>query len=650
LSAESPSQGRAVTAVAPARGSILRGASARTPREAPPRPERRPPALTRYPLVLLTAVVGIIGLTLQAISQPVIAQTLVSGYAIAVAAVQGWHMVRRLAAGHVGIDLLAIVAIVSTVLVGEYWASLIIVLMLAGGQALEDFAGARARRELTSLLQNAPRQAHRVDEAGGLTDVSVEDVRVADVLRVRPGEVVPVDGVLVSDVATLDESRLTGESLPAERRAGDSLLSGTVNQDESILIRASATAEDSQYQRIVQLVSDASESQPPMVRLADRYAVPFTVAALALAGAAWLLSGDPVRFAEVLVVATPCPLLLAAPIAFVGGISRAARGGIIVKSGATLEQLSRLKTVAFDKTGTLTHGAPEVSEIHPAPDVDRKDLVMMVASVEQYSGHVLASSLTAAAAREGVAPMPATNVSEETAGGVTGTVGGHTVTVGKRSFIAALGVKLGPSRRKAGQMAVYAAIDGVYAGEILLADRVREEARRVLDALRRCGVRRTVMLTGDLQPTAQHVADELGITDVRAECLPEDKVEAVRDQPDRPVMMVGDGVNDAPVLAAAEIGVAMGAKGSTAATESADVVIMVDELSRVPHAVRIGRETTRIALEAIWIGISLSAGLMVVAALGALPALLGATLQEAVDLITILYALRALAGSRSSVP
>ena len=467
----------------------------------------------------------------------------------------------------------------------------------------------------------------------------VDDVQVGDRLVVRPGEVVPVDGTLDDESAAFDESQLTGESLPAEHDRGDALLSGSINGGRAVTMTATAIAADSQYQRVVELVREASESRAPMVRLADRFAVPFTLVSFAIAGLAWYLSGDPVRFAEVLVVATPCPLLIAAPVAFIAGISRAAKAGIIVKGGGTLEKLSRVRTVAFDKTGTLTHGRPEVVSVHPAEGFTRERLLHLVASTEQYSGHVLAAALVASAPP----PLsPGTDVLETTAHGVSATIEGHRVTVGKRSFITGQGADVSSPAPDSGQMAIYAAIDGVYAGEVLLSDRIRDDAASMLASLSALGVRHTIMLTGDLEATARHIADSLGISEVRAECLPTDKVDAVRAVSDRPVMMVGDGVNDAPVLAVADIGVAMGAKGSTAASESADVVIMLDDVSRVVRAVTIGRHTTRVALQAIWLGIGLSIALMIVATFGLLPAIVGAALQEVVDLATILFALRAL--------
>ncbi|WP_308467636.1 heavy metal translocating P-type ATPase [Rathayibacter soli] len=611
--------------------------------------------IRRYTVVAITIVVGVVGLVLFFSGLPVVAQWLTTAYAIVIAAMQAWDMLRGLFKGRVGIDILAIIAIAATLAVGEYWASLVIVLMLSGGEALEDFASQRARREVSALLERTPVQAHRVATDESIVDVPIDEVAIGDVLLVRPAEVVPVDGLLMTEAASVDESSLTGESLPVELMRGASVMSGSVNGPSVFTMRASAVAADSQYQRVVALVGAAAESRAPIVRLADRFAVPFTLVALAIAGLAWWLSGDPVRFAEVMVVATPCPLLIAAPVAFIAGMSRSAKAGVIVKGGGTLEQLSRVRTVGFDKTGTLTHGTPDVVDVRPSGGLDAgtggvaaglraDELLSLVASVEQYSSHVLAASILATATRRGLTIHPGTDAAESATNGVEATVEGRRVAVGKRAFIAGLGAVIDSPLPVGGQLAVYVAVDGQYAGEVILADRVRENAAATVQRLRELGVRDILMLTGDLRPTAEHVAQQVGIEHVEAECLPEDKVRIVSGATERPVMMVGDGVNDAPVLASADIGVAMGARGSTAASESADVVIMLDDIGKTVRAVEIGRATTRVALESIWIGIGLSIGLMIVATFGLLPAIVGAVLQEVVDLATILWALRALGG------
>jgi heavy metal translocating P-type ATPase len=605
-------------------------------------------AILGYPLVAVTIAVGLIGGILAVSGHSDLARFVLSAYALVFAAVESVNMVQELRRGTWGIDILAITAIVATVAVGEYWASVVVVLMLTGGAALEVFAAGRARRELSALLERAPRSAHRVTPDGGVEDIDIEDVAVGDELMVKPGEVVPVDGELLGGDATFDESSLTGESLPVEHVNGDALLSGSVNGSAVVRISATSTAAHSQYQMIIELVREASQSKAPFVRLADRVAVPFTFAALVVAAVAWAVSGESTRFAEVLVVATPCPLLIATPVAFMAGMSRAAKNGIIVKNGGTLERLARIRTAAFDKTGTLTHGAPEVMDVVTSGAVDAPELLRLAASVEQYSGHALAASIVSAAGEAGSMLSPGADVNETTAYGVSARVDGRDVVVGKAAFVTqTVDGDVALADLLPGQMAVYVAVDGLYAGTILLADRVRPESRQTLAELHRLGVRSVVMLTGDGATTARHVGAELGVDDVRPNCLPVDKVNAVAGLPMRPVMMVGDGVNDAPVLAAADVGIAMGARGSTAASESADVVILLDDVYRTAKAVGIGQRTVAVAMQAIGIGVGLSFALMAMAAFGAIPAIVGAGLQEFVDLATILWALRASkAGSR----
>jgi heavy metal translocating P-type ATPase len=612
----------------------------------------------RYPPLATTLIVAVLGIVLWAGGWPSAVQWLFSGFAIIVAALQAYEMVRDIMRGHWGLDILAVTAIVATVLVGEYVASLVIVLMLTGGEALEDYAAGRAKRELNALLEKSPQSAHRVLPDGSIEEIPTTAVAVGDTLLLRPAEIVPVDGVLLGDElpeggAVFDESSLTGESMPVQRSAGDGVLSGAVNGQAAVQIRASATAENSQYQRIVTLVAEASASKAPVVRLADRYAVPFTLFALAVAGVAWAISGDPARFAEVLVVATPCPLLIAAPVAFMGGMSRAARNGVIVKGGGVLEQLSRARTVVFDKTGTLTHGTPSLAEVRPEPGFTADEVLALAASAEQYSSHVLAASIMQAAHDRGLALRPAETASEVATHGVVATIDGRTVTIGKLGFVRDAAPDARATPLSGGQLSIAVAVDGRFAGSIVASDSLRENAAATVRELARLGVRESMILTGDAWPTAEHVAAQLDITRVQAECLPEDKVTAVRELTARPVIMVGDGVNDAPVLAAADVGIAMGARGSTAASESADVVIMVDDISRAARAVHIGQDTMRIALQSIWIGIAFSVVLMLVAAFGVIPATVGAGLQEVVDLVTILNALRAIGSRRDrawSVP
>ncbi len=601
----------------------------------------------RYPLVAATVLVGGLGIVLGITGNTNEVRWLFSAFGLVAALISAAGMVRQLLRRSFGVDLLAIIAIIATVVVGEYVATLLIVLMLSGGAALEDFAAGRATRELDALLKRAPQIAHRLDPVSGETvDIPAVDVRINDMLLVRPSEIVPVDGELQSGSASFDESSLTGESLPVERARGEAVLSGSLNGHLAATITATATAANSQYQQIISLVAEASASKAPVVRLADRYAVPFTVFSLALAGLAWGLSGDATRFAEVLVVATPCPLLLAAPVAFLGGMSRAARNGIIVKGAGVLESLSRARTVVFDKTGTLTYGTPTITEVRPETGFSSDDLLASAASAEQYSSHVLAASVMTAAHERGLVLRTADSASEAATFGVRATFGDTTVRVGKLSFIHDVTTDAVATPIEGGELAMYIAVNDRFAGSIVASDRVRSNAAQTVADLAALGVRENLILTGDARATAAHVATQVGIVHVQADCLPSDKVDIVRALPHRTVIMVGDGVNDAPVLAVADVGIAMGAKGTTAASESADAVILVDDISRTVRAVRIGQDTVRVALQSIWLGIALSIILMIVAAFGLIPATIGAVSQEIVDLLTIVNALRAIGARR----
>jgi heavy metal translocating P-type ATPase len=601
----------------------------------------------RYPVIIATIVVAIVVVVLSATGAAAAAKWLSIAFVSVVIAWTVLGMIRDVMRGHVGLDILAVIAMVATLAVGEHLASLVIVLMLSGGEALEDYASRRAKRELTALLDRSPQRAHVLvhpndPSSAESQDADVDDVRVDDVLLVRPSEIVPVDGVLVAGGGSFDESSLTGESMPVSRTVGDEVLSGSVNGSQAVRVRVIRRAADSQYQQVVALVRSAQESRAPMVRLADRFAIPFTLVSLVIAGAAWAISGTPVRFAEVLVLATPCPLLIAAPVAFLGGLSRTARAGVIVKGGQVLEQLARVRSAAFDKTGTLTLGAPRLVGVHPESGFDADELLTLAASAEEYSTHVLAAGIHSAAVERGLVLRPATAASEQATNGVTAIIDSHTVVVGKSAFVAQIAPETERAEIGPGQAAAYVAIDGAFAGVLVLADAVRPESAAVVGWLRRTGVERLAMLTGDARSTARSIAERVGIDEVHAELLPAEKVALAGGMQPRPVMMVGDGVNDAPVLAAADVGVAMGARGSTAAGEAADAVVLKDSLTNLADAIAISRHTLQVAYVAIGIGIALSIGLMLVATTGVIPAIVGAFVQEGVDLATILYALRAL--------
>ncbi|WP_137843230.1 heavy metal translocating P-type ATPase [Microbacterium sp. 2FI] len=598
--------------------------------------------IRRFPWVAATVGVAILGGALSLSAGPATGERIVTAYVILMAARSAWAMVRMLRTGAFGVDIIAVTAIVAAVLVGETWAALVIVLMLTTGQALESYAEHRARRDLTDLLARNPQIAHRVRPDRTIEDVGVGDIVPTDRVLVRANEVVPVDGLLIDRSGVFDESSLTGESLPVDKVAGDEVLSGCINGSASVTLETTRTAKDSQYQQIVALVESAANSKAPMVRLADRFALPFALAAYAIAALAWWLSGDPARFAEVLVVATPCPLIIAAPVAFMAGMSRSARDGVIIRSSSTLEKLHRVRAFAFDKTGTLTRGEPALVEVRTEDDRSTDSLLRFAASVESNSTHTLARAILRGASDRGITLLESEDAEEATGRGVTAYVSGRVVAVGKRDFIDRhVGRAIARAELASGEMATYVAIDAEFAGVLVFRDEVRANAATTVAALRAAGVDDVAMLTGDDRATADHIAAEVGIIDVHANCLPIDKVAFVSHARKRPIAMVGDGVNDAPVLAAADIGIAMGARGATAASEAADIVVLPDDIGRIADAVTIGRRTVDIALQAIWIGIGLSLILMLLAAFGLVPAIVGAWLQEAIDVVAILWALRA---------
>ena len=565
-----------------------------------------------------------------------------------------FETVRSLRRGKAGVDLIALLALAGALALGEYLAGAVIAVMLTSGRALEDYADRRAHKELSALLDRAPRLAHRYID-GTLESIDVEDVRVGDLLLVKQGEVVPVDGLLGSTTCVLDESALTGESRPVERIQGDQILSGAVNAGPAFDLRAVATSQESTYAGIVRLVEEAEAQKAPFVRLADRYALLFIPLTLAMAGLAWALSGDPVRALAVLVVATPCPMILAAPIAIVAGISRAARRGIIVKGGGALETLARGTVLLFDKTGTLTTGTPEVADVEVFADVDPQEVLRLAASLDQVSPHVLAGAIVRAARHRDLALGFPEEVREEHGAGIAGRVGDRTVALGKTAWVsrgAELPQRARDVRRRTaleGSSCVFVSVDGRVAGALILDDPIRPDTPRVIRTLRRAGIRRIVMVTGDHPDVAESVGISIGVDRIMSERDPADKVDAVVAERESGVtIMVGDGVNDAPALAAADVGVAMGARGATASSEAADVVLVVDRLDRLAEAMRIAHRSRRIAVQSVLIGMGLSFGGMLLAAFGLLPPVAGAIVQEAIDVAVILNALRALRGDREA--
>ncbi|GLV00989.1 cation-transporting ATPase V [Bifidobacterium longum subsp. longum] len=629
-------------------------------------------------------------------------------------------MIDDLRHGQVGVDVLAVVAILSTVAVAEYWASWAVTLMITSGEAIEEYAQAKAERSLTALMEAAPQTAHVVNLPGvgrgfaadkgdssdgfrrvGLASaaaaahrfdtVPVEQVQLGDVLMVLPGETVPVDGELLSGTATLDLSNINGEPVPREVFAGARVMSGAVNGSTALTMRATQVAADSQYQRILELVASAQESRPAVVKTADRLAVPFTVLSLMIAGIAWAMSGVPTRFAQVLVLATPCPLLIAAPVAYIAGTGRLAAAGVLIKAQDVLENLGRVTQVFFDKTGTLTVKQPQVVRVEMLPGaatrLNEDHVLMMAGVVESYSVHILSKGIakagTEAMARlrqrfedgQRLCPEPEAswpghgreypvikNINEDAGKGVSGEVNGHAVRVGRLSFAAAgeegfLAVdRTAPSRSEddlrtrfgllqPDEMASYVSVDGQLIARIVLRDVPRANAKAALAKLHELGVTKLAMLTGDKRASANIIASEVGIDEVHAELFPEDKVAAVKAATGAGktvTMMVGDGVNDAPVLAVADIGVAMTDGTSTAASESAQVVIMNDNIAAVPRAIAIARRTERVMLQAVIAGLVLATIGMIAAAFNLIPVVVGAFLQEAIDVVSILWALTAL--------
>ena len=557
-----------------------------------------------------------------------------------------WAIADALRHGRVGVDVIALLALTGALAVGEPLAAAVIAVMLASGRALEAWAAGRARHDLHALLERAPRTARQY-RGQALETVPLDAIMPGDLLLVAPGELVPVDGVVVGGTAVLDESALTGEARPVERASREPVRSGVVNAGGPFDLRATAAAADSTYAGIVRLVSEAEASQAPFVRLADRYAVWFLVVSLAWAGAAWLVAGAE-RAVAVLVVATPCPLILAAPVALVSGMSVAARRGVVVKGGGVLERLARCTTLLLDKTGTLTSGRPQLSAIIPASGHEPAEILRLAASLDQVSVHVLARAVVEAAAARGARLVLPQDVAEVPGQGIRGTVGSHQVALGRAGWagVTGLPVWLKAARRRArldGALTIFIAVDGEPAGALILTDPIRPDAARTIRALRSGGIRRIVMVTGDRADVAHAIGAVIGVDEVLAERTPADKLDAVRAERDRaPVVMVGDGINDAPALALADVGVAMGARGSSASSEAADAVLTVDRLDRLGEVRALARRTRRIALQSVLAGMGMSVAAMAAAAAGLLPAVWGALLQEAIDVAVILNALRVL--------
>lgn len=565
-----------------------------------------------------------------------------------------WSVVRSLAHRDVGVDAIALIAIATALILGQFLAGAVVALMLAGGNALEEYASGRAGRELKRLLERMPRVAHR-RQAEKIVEVPVDEIRPGDLVVVRAGEVTPVDGVIATGEAVLDESALTGEALPVSRSAGEEVRSGSANAGDVFDLRVTRAAADSAYAAIVRLVRDAQSDRAPFVRLADRYAAIFLPVTLAVAGAAWAASGSAVRFLAVMVVATPCPLILAAPIAFVAGVSRAARHGVIVKGGGVIEKLGEARTVLLDKTGTVTLGAPAVECVVALDGLPPDELLRLAASVDQLSAHMLAEALVRDAAGRGLLLTAPERIEESPGQGIEGTVAGRRVAVGSSGWLRDRGYAGTEKAARRldqiaapGQARILVGVNGDLAGAVVMADQLRADSRNLVDRLRANAIRHVALVTGDRTSVAEAVGSALEVDRVYAEQTPEGKldvVRALRARPDlRPVIMVGDGINDAPALAIADVGIAMGSPGATVSSETADAVIVLDRVDRVVDAIRIGRRSLGIARQSVSVGIGLSLIAMGFAAAGMVAPVFGALLQEAIDVAVIANALRALRG------
>jgi heavy metal translocating P-type ATPase len=564
-------------------------------------------------------------------------------------------IIRDFLAGRLGVDAIALLSMTAALALGEPLAGAVVALMYSGGNVLEEIAVSRAEHDLRSLVDRAPRVAHRRAHDGS-EDVPVGVVAVGDKLIVRAGEVNPVDGVVGSDSATIDESALTGEPIPAVRLRGAAIYSGSLNVGETFEMTASSVAGESTYAGIVRLVTAAQTAKAPFVRLADRYALVFLPFTVVVAGVAWLISGDLIRSLAVLVAATPCPLILAAPVAFIAGVAQAARRGILVKGGAPLEALARAHTVLFDKTGTLTVGGARLLSIEVAPGENAEEVLALGASLEQASHHVLAGAIVEAATDRTLPLRMPEQVRESMGSGLSGIIEGKRVSAGSRDLI--FGHRQTPEwalravRRASWRSAlvVFVAVEERPIGALLLADELRSETPHAIRMLRKAGVARIVMVTGDRAAAAQAIGAALDLDSVLADRVPSDKVDAVRaEQRLNPTVMVGDGINDAPALACADVGIALGARGASASSEAADVVILADRLDRVAEAIIVAQRARRIAVESILAGMSLSTLAMLAAMVGWLAPVPAAIVQEVIDVAVILNALRALQPAREHV-
>ena len=562
------------------------------------------------------------------------------------------EMIKVLKSGNFGVDLLAIISITATIIAKNYWAALIILIMLTGGDSLEDFASKKASADLSLLLDNSPKTAHIVNKSQ-IKDVIADTVPIGATLLIKPGETVPVDGIIIKGESNFDESSMTGESRLIKRKVDDSIISGAVNTDRPIYIKTQKLAKDSQYQTLVNLVKNANLKPARFVRLADQYALPFTIISLIIGIAAALIAKDPNRFVQVIVVASPCPLILAAPVAIVSGMSRITRHGIILKSGTSLEKLAKAKAAYFDKTGTLTKGKLNVTQIVSTAHLSKSKLLNYFYNLEINSNHIMGQAIVAAAkSQNSTQQMSFENIKEITGQGIEANKDNQLYRIGKLEFVTNSKSEQIKYHQLTDTSQVFLAIDNQVQGYVLLQDQLRPEAPQTIQDLKKIGINHLAMITGDQPATAQKIAQEVGLTNVFSQCRPQDKITLIKDAPSeqRPLIMVGDGVNDAPAIAAADVGIAMGDSSASAASQTADVVIVKNDLHTLLNAINISRYTMKIARQSVLIGIIICTALELICATGIIPVIVGALLQELIDTTSILWALRARVNKEKLIP
>lgn len=603
--------------------------------------------LKDYWILILAILVAITAIALNfTLNDIKLKQSIINNLIIALGSIMvvtsGIDMLKSILKGSYGIDILAITAILACLAIGQYWAAYVIVLMLSGGEALETLAAKRARKELSKLIKRQPQTAHLLKANGQVKSIAIDKIKIGDNILVKPSEIVPIDGRLVTKSAELDESAMTGESIPVIKTKGEKIISGTLNRSTAITIKVTALLKDSYYSRIIKLVKDAESSQSRFVNMANRYAIPFTLLSYTIAGLAWILSGDATRFAEVLVVSSPCPLILAAPIAFISGRSIASRYGIIVKDSAALELTANAKIFAFDKTGTLTSGKIKVAKVEANHQYTPENVISFAASAESFSSHVLAVAVTNYAKNKKINTKVTKNAREIPGQGIFANIDNKKCLVGSLDFLKNNKIKDLPLELS-GKTNINVAVNGYYAGTLYLDDTIKPNAKNTLKNLLNNGVSKIIMLTGDNHSSAKKTAGLLNITDFYAKQSPLDKVNIVsslKQSSKDPIIMVGDGINDAPVLAKANVGIALGSMGSTIANESADVVITSPNINRIAVFQKISQHTINIARQSIIYGIVLCLFLEILASFGFIPALIGAFFQEVIDVVVIVNALR----------